>query len=665
MASTTSAACCAIVALLFWAAVGYPIARRLAPPSLAGAFAPLAGWALHSVVALPAFFFVPFTRLGVAAVAAAVLAASWVLARRGVPSDSDLDERSVDGATLRVSRWAWTAAALLAALCATAILPKHVGDAVFLSDQIFDHAKVSMVDEMARLGVPPRNPFFADDGGLGRLSYYYLLHFADAELSLLLGVDGWEADIATTFFAVFTSLSVMMGLAVRYSGRTTASIWVVALAVTSTSRSVWLWLVGAPALDSLLPEPGGLGGWFFQSSWVPQHLISTNCVLLSMMVLATMAKRPGPLPVVVAASLVAAAFESSTWVGGIVFALSSLVVVPLLVVKAGRSRRTALVVALAAMAVLTLLLVLPLLRDQIAASAGRRNGLPIVFHVYDTLGDAVPAAVRTLLDGPAYWLLFLPILLPATYVAGMIVMIGSAFGRGPAAARTLAVRALAVATAMGLAVSCFLVSTFADNNDLGWRAALLAAGGLIVLAAIGLSTWVAERRWVAVGPAIFALAIGLPESWLQAGRNLDGHPRPEGRVFARAPELWSHVRAYSAPDERIASNPLGLEKMTPWPVNIGWSLLADRRSCYAGWELTQVFTAVPHDELRKIDAQFVRVFRGEASPAEVEELATVYRCRVAVITVDDGAWSNDPFRDSPFYRLVDETDAFRIYRAGP
>ena len=46
-----------------------------------------------------------------------------------------------------------------------------------------------MVEDMARLGLPPGNPFFAHDGSSGRLSYYYLLHFSSAELTRLLHGD--------------------------------------------------------------------------------------------------------------------------------------------------------------------------------------------------------------------------------------------------------------------------------------------------------------------------------------------------------------------------------------------------------------------------------------------------------------------------------------------
>ena len=116
-------------------------------------------------------------------------------------------------------------------------------------------------------------------------------------------------------------------------------------------------------------------------------------------------------------------------------------------------------------------------------------------------------------------------------------------------------------------------------------------------------------------------------------------------MFAQTPEMWAAVRRHAAPDERVANNPLFLQDLTPWPVNLSWALLSDRRSCFAGRELTLAYTALPRARREEIDAQFIRVFAGDASSQDVEELATRYDCRVVVVTAQDGAWRKDPFCD--------------------
>ncbi len=68
-----------------------------------------------------------------------------------------------------------------------AILPKFADGAVLLAAPIFDHAKVAMIDEMIRLGLPPGNPFFGEEGQPSRLVYYYLAISVPPRLACLRG----------------------------------------------------------------------------------------------------------------------------------------------------------------------------------------------------------------------------------------------------------------------------------------------------------------------------------------------------------------------------------------------------------------------------------------------------------------------------------------------
>jgi len=93
-------------------------------------------------------------------------------------------------------------------------------------------------------------------------------------------------------------------------------------------------------------------------------------------------------------------------------------------------------------------------------------------------------------------------------------------------------------------------------------------------------------------------------------------------------------------------------------------LLANRRSCFAGRELTLAYAPLPDAQREAANAQFIRVFAGQGSADDVRDLAQTYHCRVIVLTPSDGAWSNDPFAASPLFRLVDmKTDRWKIYRA--
>src|SRR5580704_1374418 len=643
MASPVNAALCALLATALWSFLGYALARHLLPRALAIGAAPVMGWAVHSSATLPIFLLIGFSPLAVAAVAALCVAAGVATLKLAAQSDAE--------------------AAALALVPAVAILPKLAPGAVHLADPIFDHAKIAMIDAMTRQGLPPVDPAFGAVGPHGQLFYYYLWHYSAAALALPLHVTGWEADIGLTWFTALASLSLLMGLAVWLSKRSAAAICVVALAAAASLRGVLSWIFGSYSLEPFLAEPTGFAGWLFQAAWAPQHLMSASCVVMAMLLVARYAQRHSVLLLLTLVLVVVAGFESSTYVGGITFAIAALAAAPLLLAAIEPERRLRFVVGMAVAAVLVVCLAAPLLNNQLMAVAARGDNNPIVLRHFAVLGAMFPAALRHVMDWPAYWLVLLPIELPATYVAGVIVLI--VMLRGSALpSEKLTIVACACLAAAGLLASWLLASTLGDNNDLGLRAVLPAASVLIAAAAAGLV--LLPRRAVIAATVIGGLILSLPDTAVMVRSNVDGTPTPDGSVFAQAPELWQAVRRYAAPTARVANNPLFLQDLTPWPANISWALLANRSSCFAGRELALALAPLSKDMLETTDAQFIRVFAGEGTPADVAEMAKKYACDVVVIVPQDGAWNNDSFAASADYRLAETKDGhWRIYVASP
>jgi hypothetical protein len=656
MASPLNAALCALLAAAFWPLLGYALGRRLLPRVLARGAAPVMGWAVHSAVMLPIYAWIgpwigfsPIAVIGAGALC--VLASGFSLAERAPQSEAE------DAAD--IPAWAFAAAAVLALAPAVAILPKFSGAAVQLADPVFDHSKIAIVDAMARLGLPPVNPVFGEFGAPGHLAYYYLWHFGAAELALAFGASGWEADIGLTWFTAFASLSLMMGVAVWLSKRAAAAIWVVVLAAAA---SLWVtldWIAGAGDLMPWLWPPIGMAGWLFQATWVPQHLMAASCAVAAMLLIVQYARRQSLALLLTLVLLVVAGFESSSFVGGLTFAIAALVTAPILLVGTEPAQRRRFALGVAVAAVLAICLAAPFVLDQLAAVRSRGGGSPIVVAPYTVFGEALPHALRRLLDVPAYWLILLPIELPATFVAGAIaltVALRSAMPRP----KKLAVAALACLAGTGLLVSWLLVSTLGENNDLGLRAIIPAEMVLIVAAAAGF--FQARCRAAIVATALAGLVLSLADTATTVHDAVAGRPRPGGKILAQTPELWDAVRRYAAPGARVANNPLFLRDITPWPVNISWALLANRSSCFAGRELALALAPLPRPRRDAIDAQFIRVFAGEGTAADVSDMAQQYGCEVVVIVPQDKAWTNDPFAASADYRLAENRDGrWRIY----
>jgi hypothetical protein len=659
MASLQNALICAILATALWTCAGLALSSRLMPMPLAWPVAPLLGWAVHSAVVLPIFCFTGMARPTV--IGTIVLSTCLGLAAlRKSP------RRSLNAKIGWIAATVIAAAMLLSGIVMLAILPTVTASGAALASPIFDHSKVAMIEDMVRLGVPAGNPFFGETGSPVRLSYYYLWHFSAAELAVLTACSGWDADAGLTWFTAFSSLTLMMGFANWLSGRRTAAIWVLALAVTSGIRPIFVWLVGLKAANEFTGWPSGFGAWLFQVSWAPQHVASAGCVLILIFLLIQMARNPSVLLTIVFALLAVASFESSTWIGGITFPLSAAATFVMLFFKAESKARGRLLLSLTIAALLAILIASPFIYDQVSASVARGGGAPVGIMPNDVLGDEIPEPLRIILDLPAYWTLFLFAEFAAFYPLGVFMLIRLAKDEAVSIDPKTAVLCFGSLTAMSLAVGSLLVSTIGANNDLAWRGVLPAVLVLIVASAVGISRYLFGMRTVYAAAIVVLIGLGGFFGLKDAYGNIDFEPQPSAVLFKKSATMWDAVRAHSAKDERIANNPLFLSDMTNWPINISWALLANRRSCYAGSDLALPFVPLPRERRKMIDALFSRVFDGHPEPGDIDQFAEPYNCGLVVLTPQDGAWGRDPFSASPRYRLVGtETDAWRIYKRLP
>jgi hypothetical protein len=617
--------------------------------SLAWPLAPALGWAVLTALALPTLNATGFSWTSVTALFAVAAVGSVLLLRRGsAPGDSKL----------AIPIWAFASAVVVAILPALGVWPKFGESGLVLADPIFDHSKIAIIDDIVRLGLPPGNPFFGGSEAVLGLAYYYLWHFSAAAFDVLSGGGGWAADIALTWFTAFASLSLMMGLAVKLGANRLSAPIVLLLSLAGSLAPVLHLALAPDVLDRTLAPTQTAQPWLFQASWVPQHLASACCVVLAMLILSRLSWKLVP----VLATVVAAGFESSAWVGGVVFAAAAASVGIVMLLQAeGVRGRLELVAQLAAAVILAAIIAYPFLRDELAATAARQLGSPIAYHPYEVLGSIVPELVRRALDLPAYWGILLTVAFPTIYPAGAIAIWGALADRQATATERRLVVALTLLTLASFGVPWLFASTIA-NNDLGWRGVLPGILVLTPFAAAGLARWLATARKHAIA-AIACLALGIPGGFAIVAENAIGRRLPSAAALAETPELWAAVRRHSAPSERIANNPLFFSESVGWPVNISWALFADRRSCFAGWNLARAFAPLPEFELDRLERAFDRVFAGEGSPQDIEEIATRHDCRVIVVTARDGVWDRDPFAEYPRFRLIDQRPGkWRIYR---
>ncbi len=585
-----------------------------------------------------------------------VIAALFCLLR--YPGGSDVTEPD----SVRVPPLAIVGGCLLACAIMMAVIPTVTPGGVAVAGPIFDHTKIAIVDDIVRLGVPAGNPFFEEQGGISRLSYYYLWHFSAAELSILTGCSGWEADAGMTFFTAISSLTLMMGLAVWLSSRAASAFWVLPVAATCSIRDIPNWIFGWQIVGAVSGWPTGFGGWLFQSAWAPQHVASAGCAVVAAVLLVRLARRQS-WPLALAMSLVsAAAFESSTWVGGISYPLAVGVIGAILLIRIEPDRRWRFVALALAAAALAVALSSVFIHDQFRAAMARGDGTPISFLPYEVLDEPIPEAIRALLDLPAYWTIFLFVEFAAFYPAGLFFAVKLSNEKLSPQTRTTAI-SLGVIAAVSLGVGSVMVSTMGANNDLAWRGVLPAILALIALTAAGLGRYLHVMRTQYAVAMVAIIALGLMSGARNLYSYLDVPLQASAKRFLDSVPMWDAVQKHSAAGERVANNPNFLADITPWPINISWALLANRRSCYAGPDFALPFAPVTRKRRAEIDEQFTLLFSGNLSRSDVDQMAAEFGCSLVVVTPEDGAWTTGPLAsDSPYNLVESKPDAWRIYR---
>ncbi len=663
MASTSAAFLCSLLALLLWAPAGFLIACRLPiGRDLRLAAAPVLGWAVQNVSMLHVAMLGGFTPLNVLATTAAIWLAALLApgSRPGEapsPSPPSPSPPSPSPPSPSLPMWVFAAAALIAAGVAAAVLPKISTAGVALADPIYDHAKIALVDEIVRTGVPPANPFIgAGDGSSGSTAYYYYWLFGAAQLALITGASGWAADAAATWFTAFASLSLMCGLAFHLSrARAASAVFVLLAACGGSLRPVLTALFGQDRSDEALEHGSGLAGWFFQTSWSPHHVAAAAAVVLTLLLMERMARAPSAASTLVVGLLVAASFGSSLWVGGITFALCAGAAGIVLMASAKPGRRLPIMAGLSMAGGIAIALIVPLVMAQFRAAMERGGGAPVLILPFPVLGPAIPDGLRGWLDLPAYWLILLPIEFPAAWLLGAIAALRLKSALTPV---------LSAAACASLFGGWLLVSTAGENNDLGWRAVL---PGVIILTAFA-GAWfahgLARRRVIGTIASVALVALALPDGLDLLHKNIVGRLSVDGARFADAPAVWDAARRHTAAGERLASNPRPAGDLTPWPINMSWALLANRRSCFAGDELALAFSSLSPLARAMATDLFDRVFAGTANAADLESVVRDFGCKVIVLTPQDGAWSRDPFEAGSLFTRVEEVAGkWRIYRA--
>lgn len=580
-------------------------------------------------------------------------------------------------------------AAILWALLPTLLIYPFVHqEALFVSDKIFDHAKVAIVDAIVREGLPPLNPYYAPDGERILLLYYYLWHFLAAQLKLLLNISGWQAEVVMTGFTAFATLSFLIALANFCSQKRIIAAWlVILLAFLGTPVDLlltalgheWQHWIGYPLVNGAPTHTLEL--LWIQAAWVPQHLLSALAVVVLIFLISQVLLHAQiqTSHAIVAGFIASTAFGSSTWVGGIALsiALPALILAALSLHLPRQHYIAAVYSALLAIGIAGIVSI-PLFISQMSGPAAPDSQLPFGLSVYPSTNlFAKDTTFGYTMHVLLFWLQFLPLNLGIAYLAGMFTLIF----RKNTQREVRPFYALSFGAVLGfLLIVLFVKSTF-WNNTFAWRAVLVPVMLLMVWAAVGIAdfvdkatvqknTWRLQRILHAGQPVIFALMI----IWITIGLLATGrlYHLPNTHVsdtelavhqgFLKQHAAWKKVREFVKPDELVQVNPDGYLTLTPWAATLPYALFADRSIAYANVEYATVFAYRYDPKQNQAAYELMKnIFSATPHLEAVRKLRDVFKVKAILVDKFDPVWSSDVIEKTGIYQIVHRDADIRIY----
>lgn len=557
------------------------------------------------------------------------------------------------------------------------IYPFEIDGGLYFSYAVYDHVRCAIVNSIAGFGLPPVNPWLADNGQPVPLYYYFGWYAWAAQLPMLTNVSALFAESCMTGFSALTVISGLTGVAGLCGlGRKKYGIAAFLFSLLFlVGSSGFLPMILPPRIyHALNPMTGFLGFWPHIDNlvWSPHHMFSGAVIVLVFFFYfqtfhaETRGEKLG-LSVLIGILCASASF-TSVYAGTLTLVHAGLAAALLYAVWGAFRRRVnrEILPHLLMLAVFALLSI-PYFRYLTAVES---ETFPLAFGVmppYEPCG------------GPLGWVRYLVSL----YFFQLPNNLGLFFLLGMIAC--LVPRLLPKTGMMGFARVFTLISLLSItvihssfySNDFGWRS-FTAPGYLLSFFTAFLlvkfidwsrpGSW--RRKFLVVGmivPMIFFEGflycccppdIGLRKTY----------PELRGQ-FARSVRGWEVVHRYTAKNDLVQCNPksfyeLGmLHEMKEYSTNIFFALYSRRATAIGDRIFAKCYSEFyPDEKLQQRYDRVCRIFAGDPAEPEIAYLADELKIKAVLTTPYDGIWEK-PGALGKYYPRIIQTPDYRVYLA--
>lgn len=629
----------AVLLILSGAAIGCWIGRRGAKEVSQEAnkeVKPTCGW---GTALLLSFAVLPVLLSLVARLAGldAAVAVQLVLATAGIPA-----ARKMERPPLRSVLWAVLGLLACSLIVGLATIDIRFGGKLYQSTVALDMVKhVATVNSILSWGLPLTDPFVSRAQPAGY--YYFFYTLAAVPVRLTMGAIDARAAVGAL---VALDGAALLALAML--------LWEKVESGVPASRNVVVALIAlllCGNLDIVANLAMGLANhvwpieiewwneqvapWTVSLLWVPHHVLALVAGVFGLILIA---ERPGIVSAVIGGLAFASCAGVSVWIG-----LGTALTAVFWLVSLLYRRRYELVLTLIAAGCLAAILLVPQALDILRGRASDGSPIALTIRSFAPLDAMVaPGFAREVLR---------LVLLPLNYFFEFgIFAVGAAvyWWERRSAPTTEAARVLAFAAAAGLLLGTFTRSTLI-NNDLGWRAVLLAQlASLIWTAAVilahgsgGRFRLADIRRWPSAMGAL--LIIGYAGNVYELV-SIRAYPflAPDVVLVPRIalhPALDAELAsAYGWANSHVPRNAVLQHNPVASPRVLDFGLYGRNRVAVADSEATLYGASKAEVDARL--AAIGPIFTTPLTAAQVRDKATAEGIDVLVVSSADPVWSD-------------------------
>ncbi|HHU1438233.1 Uncharacterised protein [Escherichia coli] len=528
---------------------------------------------------------------------------------------------------------------ILSFVVSSTVYLKMNGNEFLYSAPIFDHMKIAIINSIKRNGLPIINPFMLTSPNNEEIHYYYLWFLSAANISLLTNISGWAADIVLTFITALTSLFVVCGL-IKENSSGKLSTYVIGISALFGSQLVtYIDRITQGQIFEYIPREHPFESWIIQASWVPQHLMAASVVITSCYFMFSINKNHRWISSLVISMLISTGVGSSTWVGGVTFAVISIFLFIFNLI-ANKSEWKFILSKWAFIACMAVIISLPLLINQI--SAAKPTGVfPIGIHSY----NASPSG-NSLSNILTFLILFVPLYLPTVALGLVLACIPR---KSLNCSQTVILFIIAICSIL---TSMLLKSQIA-NNDLGWRAiipAVLVSSSLIAISIERL------KREAITCISIIVIAISIPSAIEFSKNLLQGNFRNDNVGIV---STFLDITNNTESTDRLLINPRKFEGRDVLDGNVLPSIIIDRNSCFTNLSYAYAFSNQWGESIGYYWNALKEFYAGHATDEDLAKMKKL-KCTKLVVLPGDGIWNKFPYKNSEWVLTIDKTD-FKIY----